>query len=182
MYNTETAGVWRGGEVFLNIANTHGGTPAQSLFGDYQGLSNIEAGYHTYIHEFWYKQSFPNIDVTLGVQDLNASFVVSENGAAFINSSFGVPACISHNCPVPIFPQTSPGVTVQWRVNNEFMAQTAMYDGNSTGFEKDAHNLDWSLSKNDGFLSISEIQYKHAGGSNLSNMYKAGVFYHSKLI
>lgn len=180
-YETASNGLWQGGKVFLNIANTHGGTPAQTLFGDYQGLSNIEAGNHTYIHEFWYKQSLENIDITLGLQDLNASFIVSENGTAFINSSFGVPACISHNCPIPIFPLTAPGITVQWKVNSSLTAQSAFYDGNSAGFEKDAHNLNWSISKEDGFLSISEIQFRHPESFDHAGIYKAGVFYHSKL-
>jgi porin len=180
-YNTESTGLWKGGEVYLNIANTHGGTPAQTLFGDYQGLSNIEAGNHTYIHEFWYRQSLHDVDITLGLQDLNASFIISENGTNFINSSFGVPACISHNCPVPIFPLTTPGAAIRWRITESFTAQTAIYDGNNSGFEKDPHNLNWSISKDDGYLSISELQFQHPANFDLGGIYKAGFYYHNTL-
>ena len=40
-FDTEKANFWKGGELFINAANTHGGEPSASFIGDYQVASNI---------------------------------------------------------------------------------------------------------------------------------------------
>jgi len=55
-FNTETANWWKGGRMFVNIGNTHGGEPSATLVGDFQGISNIEAGNLSFLYELWYKQ------------------------------------------------------------------------------------------------------------------------------
>lgn len=177
----ENTGLWKGSEIFLNAANSHGGTPTQTFIGDYQGISNIEAGTHSYIQELWLKQSVDDFSITLGVQDMNASFLVSENGSSFINSSFGVPSAISHFSPVPIFPLTTLGATFELQVNPQWKVLTAIYDGNIQDFESNPHNLNWKISRDDGVLSVSEVQFQHPETSELSGVYKAGFIYHSRL-
>ncbi len=179
--NSENTGLWNGSEIFLNAANSHGGTPTQTFIGDYQGISNIEAGTHSYIQELWLKQSIDNFSITLGVQDMNASFLVSENGSSFINSSFGVPSAISHFSPVPIFPLTTLGATLEWQVESQWKFLTALYDGNIQGFENNPHNLNWKISRNDGVLSVSEIQFQHAATASMPGVYKIGFIYHSRM-
>jgi len=49
-FNTETANFWKGGKAYLNIGNTHGGEPSTNLIGDFQGVSNIEAGNLTFMY------------------------------------------------------------------------------------------------------------------------------------
>ncbi len=177
----ENTGIWSGGEIFLNAANSHGGTPTQTFIGDYQGISNIEAGTHSYIQELWFKQTLADFSITLGVQDMNASFMVSENGSSFINSSFGVPSAVSHFSPVPIFPLTTLGATFEWQIQPRWKVQTALYDGNIQGFESNPHNLDWKISRNDGVLSVSEIQFQQPESSDMPGIYKVGFIYHSRM-
>ena len=43
-FDTEKARWWKGGQLFVNVGNTHGGEPSATLVGDFQGISNIEAG------------------------------------------------------------------------------------------------------------------------------------------
>jgi porin len=87
-FNTEKAYWWKGGSLYVNLANTHGSEPTATLVGDFQGVSNIEAGNHTFLYELWYNQNFKNLNITIGLQDLNTNFASSENGALLINSSF----------------------------------------------------------------------------------------------
>ncbi|HEX3009230.1 MAG TPA: carbohydrate porin, partial [Bacteroidales bacterium] len=56
-FDTDKARLWKGGQFYIHAANTHGGTPSCDLVGDFQVASNIEAGNHTYIQEFWFKQT-----------------------------------------------------------------------------------------------------------------------------
>ncbi|MCA1741541.1 MAG: hypothetical protein LC630_03530, partial [Bacteroidales bacterium] len=56
--NTEAARLWKNGSFYLKAANTHGAMPSSELFGDTQVSSNIEAGNHTFIMEFWIRQRF----------------------------------------------------------------------------------------------------------------------------
>ena len=113
-FDTEKAGLWKGGEFLIHGANSHGGEPSANLIGDLQVVSNIEAGNHTFLYECWFKQKFANVTATIGLQDLNAEFAASDVGSLFLNSSFGVHSVISDNILAPIFPLTSPGITLCW--------------------------------------------------------------------
>lgn len=106
-FDTEKANLWKGGEFFITVANTHGAEPTSELIGDFQSVSNIEAGSLTYFHELWYKQAFGKVSFVVGIQDLNTEFVTSEYGANLINSSFGIPSLFADNISSPIFSKYS---------------------------------------------------------------------------
>jgi len=169
---------WKGGEVFINIGNTHGGEPTANLVGDFQGVSNIEAGDLTFLYELWYKQSFGNFSATLGLQDLNAAFAVNEDGGLFTNSSFGIHSSIADNIPSPIFPLTALGANIQWNISDSFEWQTAIFDGTPDDFENNPYNTNWKLSKDQGFLAVTEFQIKKSLLSGKTGSYKFGIYYH----
>lgn len=179
-FDTEKAGWWKGGQLHLHGATTHGDTPTASYLGDLQTASNIEAGDHIYIQEMWFGQTIGNTQWMVGVQDLNAEFVSSETGGLFLNSSFGIPSLLSYNVPVPIFPLTSLGITGKWQISDALIWKGAIFDGNPTPWEKNAYNLGWNIKKDDGLLMITEVELAtsimdHAG------TYKLGSFYHTGL-
>ncbi|ADQ79612.1 Carbohydrate-selective porin OprB [Paludibacter propionicigenes WB4] len=169
---------WKGGEAFINIGNTHGGEPTVDLIGDFQGVSNIEAGNLTFLYELWYKQCFGTACVTLGLQDLNAKFAVNDNGCLFTNSSFGIHSSIADNISSPIFPLTALGVNVQWDISNSFSCEAAIFDGTPDDFENNPYNVGWKLSKNQGFLAVTEFQLKKSLLRGMSGCYKFGAYYH----
>ncbi|MBX3006876.1 MAG: carbohydrate porin [Melioribacteraceae bacterium] len=179
-FETKNIGLWNGGEFFLNGASTHGGTPSEKLFGDFQVASNIEAGNLTYLHELWYKHSFEAFEITIGLQDLNAEFVTSEYSGSFINSSFGIPSLIADNIPVPIFPLTALGIMGKFNLSDDIAIQAALFDGLPENFENNQYNLNWNLNSNDGVLVFSELQLATKFG-NLPGTVKAGYYYHSHL-
>lgn len=179
--NTEAAGLWKGGELFINGAATHGGTPSGELIGDFQIASNIEAGNHTYLHEFWYKHSMANVEITIGLQDLNADFVTSEFAGNFINSSFGIPSLISDNVPVPIFPLTALGIAGKFNFTEKIALLAGVFDGLPENFENNKYNLNWELKENDGIIIFSEIHLT-TNFNKLAGTLKAGSYYHTHLI
>lgn len=179
-FDTEKAHWWNGGNFFINGATIHGKSLSENFSGDLQIASNIDAGTHVYMHEFWFKQKINKISFTLGLQDLNADFVRTENGAEFINSSFGIPPVLSGNLPVPIFPLTGLGVSFQWNINQTLSWQTAAFDGYQEPFEHNPYNLHWNFSHNDGMFAITEFQAK-VNMKGKEGTYKLGAYYHSGL-
>ena len=169
---------WKGGEAFINIGNTHGGEPTVDLIGDFQGVSNIEAGNLTFLYELWYKQCFGNACVMLGLQDLNANFAVNDNGCLFTNSSFGIHSSIADNISSPIFPLTALGVNIQWNITGSFAWEGAMFDGTPDDFENNPFNAGWKLNENQGFLAVTEFQLKKSLLKGRTGCYKFGVYYH----
>ncbi len=176
-FDTEKAGLWNGGQLYVNAANTHGATPSANMLGDMQVVSNIEAGNHTYLQEFWYKQALGKVELTVGLQDLNVEFANSEYGSLFLNSSFGILPVISTNFSAPIFPLTTLGVTAKWNLSEKISLLGAVYDGNPTDFEYNPYNIKWRLSSGDGVLAIAELQY-NATVNSLPGTYKLGTYSH----
>ncbi len=174
----EKAGWWNGGKLSVNMANTHGGQPSLALVGDFQGVSNIEAGNLTFLFELWYKQRFGSVIFTLGLQDLNVTFATTENGALFNNSSFGIQSSIADNIPTPIFPLTGLGAMIEWEINKDFSVHTALFDGTPDDFENNPYNINWKLSNDDGYLTVCEIQIHKSLIKDLPGTYKIGGYFH----
>jgi len=176
--DTKAANWWKDGSFFLNIGNTHGGEPSSNLVGDFQGVSNIEAGNHTFLYELWYSQKIGMVGITLGLQDLNANFATSENGALFTNSSFGIQSSISDNVSVPIFPLTALGINVRWTFSENTVLETAIFDGTPDDFANNPYNIKWNLSEDQGYLAIAEMQFNKGFRTNKMGSYKLGFYYH----
>ncbi len=177
-FDTEKAGWWKNGELFLNVGNTHGGEPSTKMVGDFQGVSNIEAGDLTFLYELWYRQKLANLTFTAGLQDLNANFAVSDNGGFFVNSSFGIHSSIADNIPSPIFPLTALGLTAQWDISKKVKWQAAVFDGTPDDYENNPYNTEWKLSENDGMLCVTELQLISSLIKGLDGCFKAGIYYH----
>ena len=159
-FDTEAARLWKRGSIYVKAANTHGATPSSELFGDAQVSSNIEAGNHTFIMELWIRQRFGNVELTAGLQDLNAEFAVSGNGSLYLNSSFGIMPVITGNIPAPVFPLTSPGLTMVWNINGSLSLASALFDGRPTEFDYNPYNTNWQINSGDGILAVTELRSK----------------------
>jgi len=180
-FNTEKAGLWKGGQFYINAANTHGATPSADMLGDMQVASNIEAGNHTFIQELFLMQSINKFEFTVGLQDLNVEFATSENGALFLNSSFGILPLISGNIAAPIFPLTSPGFTAKWNISEKTSWLNAIYDGSPTDFDYNPYNFNWQFNSGDGILAISEFQL-NSNIKELPGTYKIGMYSHNHIV
>ncbi|MBP1663029.1 MAG: Carbohydrate-selective porin OprB [Bacteroidetes bacterium] len=177
-FDTEKANWWKGGEFFINVGNTHGGEPSANLVGDFQGVSNIEAGNLTFMYELWYRQTLGKFDITVGLQDLNANFAVSEYGGLFTNSSFGIHSSIADNISSPIFPLTALGTILQYKISDTFNWQAAFFDGTPDDFETNPYNIQWKLGKDQGLLAVTEFQVGKSLIQDREAVYKLGAYYH----
>ncbi|MBI5726636.1 MAG: carbohydrate porin [Ignavibacteriales bacterium] len=172
--NTQIPG---SGLFHVNIANSHGSAPSSVFVGDYQGISNIEGGSHTFIYELWYKHTFSNLFISLGLQDLNAEFANSGYAALFLNSSFGIHPTIASGAPSPIYPLTTLGIVTGWDVADTYSLKLGLFDGLPENFENNEHNIDWCLCRECGFMAIAEIQKNTALFYDLPGTVKLGVYF-----
>jgi porin len=180
-FSTKAAHMWKGGEFFVNIANTHGDEPSAKYLGDLQMASNIEAGDHVYLQEIWYRQSWKSGEITAGLMDLNIDFVSTSSGGLYLNSSFGVLPTVSGNIPAPIFPLTSLGISVKWKPIEKYTLLSAWFDGGATNFSENPHNLNWDMGAGEGILLFNEIQRETAFGI-LPGTYKLGLYLHAHIL
>ena len=177
----EKAKLWKGGHLYANAVNTHGAMPSVDILGDAQVVSNIEAGAHTFFQELWFRQVLGRFELTIGLQDLNVEFAASEHGSIFLNSSFGVLPIISGNMTAPIFPLTSPGITLKWNMDESNTWLIAVYDGHPTGFDYNPYNVRWDYIAGDGILAISELQHS-LEINTLPGTFKIGFFSYNHAI
>ena len=175
-FETQKAGLWQDGELFLHLENTHGGSGSGSFIGDMQIASNIDNGNYTYLYELWYKQGIGPVTLQAGVMDMNAEYYGSENAGNFINSSFGIQPTASLNNPVPIFPINALGLHVKYEINDKIGIQAGVWDGDPGGFEDDLYNLDYTISEEEGFQFVGEFLYSN---EDWGGTYKLGGYYHS---
>lgn len=180
-FDMEKAELWKKGLLYIKAANTHGAIPSVCLTGDLQVASNIEAGNHTYIQELWYQQEWGKTKITVGLQDLNVEFAITDFGALFLNSSFGISPIISGNISAPVFPLTTPGITVKWDITKKSRWVNAIYDGCPTDFSDNPHNIRWEFLSGDGLLAISEFQNNIVIGK-FPGTIKMGIYSHNNII
>ena len=171
---------WENGEFYLQYENTHGETPSENFVGDLHVFSNINNGNFSYLYMAWYKHTFNNLSITLGVHDLNSEFVATEYGGLFCNSSFGIQPSAAWNLPVPIFPKNALGIILKYDISENFTFQTAVYDGDPLSLDDDKYGLDYGIDfKNQGIVSFSEMHYNKLKNGELNGTYKLGFQYHS---
>lgn len=177
--STENARLWKGGHFYINGSNTHGGRPSEDYTGDFQIVSNIEAGNLTYVHELWFRQRLGKFSSIIGVQDLNAEFASSDYSSLFLNSSFGVHSTIANNIPSPIFPLTALGWQFQYDFTDKMSGKAAIFDGLPEGYKHNTPNLSWTLDPNEGYLLMTEFALRNLLSESLAGTYKLGAYYHN---
>lgn len=175
-FHTDRAKWWKGGILKVKLENTHGGTPSADLVGDFQVFNNIEAGNHTYLSELWYAQQIKRVRLQLGLIDMNSDFMVTDHAGIFMNSSFGVPSTISTNNPIPIFPLTGLGFTIQYAVTDGLQLAGGVFDGTQKDWDENPYNVNWSFSKYDGIFSIFEVQSTYSIFKSLESNIKLGAY------
>jgi len=176
-FDTQKAKLWKNGFLFINAANSHGSVPSANLVGDFQSISNIQAGNHAFLYQLWYKQSFQNIAFIIGLQDVSTLFAVNDYGNYFVNSSFTLPSSFLDNIPVSIYPHTALGVIVKWNIAPDYVWQNALFDGKPDNFETSPYNINWKLPGKDGITLISELKVARSLIPGMNGIYKVGAYY-----
>ena len=165
------------GQFVLRIMNTHGKGLSENYIGDIQIVSNIENGNYTFLSALYYKQKISKFQFSLGIQDLNEEFCVSEYASYLTNSSFGIHSSYPLNFGVPIYPKTAPGFLFFINFSDNFILRNCIFDGDAGSLDDDKHNIRWNITKKEGLLYMSELEYRNEN-YNLTSL-KLGIFYHS---
>lgn len=173
-FDTEKANLWTNGQFFVQLINNHGNSLSE-LTGDRQGISNIEAPSSTMLYQLWYKHQFKKVSITIGQHDLNADFANTDFGSLFINGSFGIQHDISANVAASLFPLTTFGGIIQWKINDHLRLLNAVYDGDP-GNPEAIKFFNFEFKKSDGLLTINELQYHN---NTTNGTYKLGFYYHT---
>ena len=104
---------WNGGLFNASALQIHGGDLSASHLDVLNLATGIEAEPATRLWELWYQQKFGDVfDVKVGQQSLDQEFMISQNGAYFLNSAFGWPTLPSFDMPGggPAYPLSALGV------------------------------------------------------------------------
>ena len=184
--DTERAGLYKGGTLHVDVMNAGGGglKPTGEMIGDLQGVDNIEASRTTRLYEAWYQQAFIDgkLSFKAGLHDLNSEFLVSDNGALYINGAFGIMPSVFLNTGVSIYPLIAPGARVKYSPNENFDFLAGVYDGDPGDADSNKHNTHIAVKSQDGLFGIAEGQYHYkmplAGG--LPGTVKLGGWHNSK--
>lgn len=106
--DTETAGWWDGGTFFAHLQEQHGQGITEDHVGDFQVLSNIDAGDFKQVSELWYRHGFLDNAywIKVGKMEANEDFAGMDFGTEFIHSGAGFAPTI----PLATFPDQDWGI------------------------------------------------------------------------
>jgi porin len=194
--DTQRAFGFYGGTFNASALQIHGGNLSTQTLQTLQTASGIEADRSTRLWELWYQQKFLNdrLDIKIGQQSLDQEFMVTSNGAYFVNTMFGWPMLPSADMPGggPAYPLSALGARVRAHLNDQFTLLVGVFNGSPTrsdvGDPQRSNPNGISFPVGQGALAIAELQYAYPGPNTLvkageadplSRVYRIGVWYDS---
>ena len=121
--DTQRAFGWHGGLLNVSALQVHGRSLSNDNLLNLQTASGIEADRSTRLWEAWYQQKLlpeDRLDIRIGQQSVDQEFIVTQNGAYFVNTMFGWPMAPSADFPGggPAYPLSALGVRFRYRPVN----------------------------------------------------------------
>lgn len=137
LLDTEKAQWWKGGLLNLGLISTHGKGISTTSLHDQQGISNIEAGNYPLIFwEVWYHQQFRNLEIRLGLQNINSDFMNQSFTGNFSGSSYAIFPTLSLNYSLPNYPIAGLGLTFTYTITNHWKIRHALFNGQVNNLQK----------------------------------------------
>jgi porin len=189
---------WSGATFRASAWQIHGrGLSASNLGNNLLVASGIEALPASRLHDLWLQQDLLGgaLQIRAGQFDADDEFAISQNGANFINSTFGWPGLFATDLPSggPAYPLATPGAWLRIRPRERLAIMAAVFNGDPAGpgvgnpQARDASSTAFRL--NDDAFAIVEICYavnqicyppdEQDGAPALRGTYKLGAWYHS---
>ncbi len=187
-----------GGLFNVSALQIHGRNLSAENLLTLQTSSGIEADRATRLWELWYDQKFledDRLDIKLGEQSLDQEFLVTPNGAYFLNTMFGWPLVPSVDLPGggPAYPLAALGIRVRYRPLNAVAILAGIYNGSpSPSTDGDPQTVNASGARfptGNHRLVFAELQYTYPAlgalvfpgeGAPLGHTYKLGAWYDSQ--
>lgn len=162
-----TGGAWKEATFFASGLLPHGESPSGNYVGDIFAVSNIDAPHTITLFEVWLEQNVGPFSLRFGQLAADSEFVISDQAALFLNGTFGLPAGISSNAPVPSYPVAAPGARIRVDFNEQTFLAAGLFDGDGAdlspgGLPRNRHGIHWTLSKNEGMFGILELAHTHS--------------------
>ncbi|GAB4573205.1 MAG: carbohydrate porin [Rhodothalassiaceae bacterium] len=159
----EKAAGFEGGTLFLYGLHTNGSSFSEKRVGDFQVVSNIDAGTTFRLFEAWYEQKLidDRLSLKAGLYDLNSEIDVTETGGLFINSSHGIGPDFSQageNGP-SIFPSTSLAFRIAYEPSERWTVRAAVLDGVPNDPDHPKRQV-IRFKKGEGALLVGEVEFR----------------------
>jgi len=196
--DTQRAFGWYGGLFNVSALQIHGRNLSADNLLSLQTASGIEADRSTRLWELWYDQKMlpeDRLDIKVGQQSVDQEFIVTPNGAYFVNTMFGWPMVPSADLPGggPAYPLSDLGVRLRWRPVNPLAILVGVFAGNpaptTQGDPQKADGSGTSFATNGGTLTFVELQYTYPAlgsmvypgeESPLGHTYRLGAWFDSE--
>ncbi len=111
----------------------HGHGPTQSLVGNQQIVSSIEATPSIKLFDLWLDQSLfdKRLSVRIGQEGADDELMITQYGGLFVNSSFGLPSMAAVNLPSggPAYPLATPFARLKFQANDNLSLIGAVFNG-----------------------------------------------------
>lgn len=172
--DTEKAGLWAKGKLFVRGQNGHGQGINVTADGIAQPISDIDAPDFTQISQYGLIQGFFNgiLSLDIGKRDVNAIFCVNGVAENFVSPGFALPPTV----PMPTFPADALGLSFFVKPHHLFVLGLGSYDGapkiGGLGFST-------AFQKGEPYFSVFEARWEPAFGANrvLKGTYTVGLWY-----
>jgi porin len=196
--DTQRAFGWYGGLFNISALQLHGRNLSADNLNTLQTASGIEGDRATRLWELWYDQKMlpeDRLSVRVGQQSIDQEFLVTQNGAYFVNTMFGWPLVPSMDLPGggPAYPLSALGIRVRYRPINPLALLVGVYNGNpaptNEGDPQRTNASGTSFPTNGGALVFVELQWAYpsigtleepGAGAPLGHTYKIGAWYDSE--
>ncbi len=165
------------GTLTIHAETIQGESPTESA-GDFSGISNIDAFNTTRLFQAYYSHSTPaDLEIKIGLIDIDDDFATTEAGAMFINSNYGAISILGGNNAGPIWPLGAPGLFVKKNFKTKYL-QFGFFDGDLGDEIENKRGTHIENSSKEGYVLALEagIETKileHAG------VIKIGGFHHT---
>ncbi len=180
---------WSGAEFFVNAFDIHGHGPTQSLVGNQQIVSSIEATPSIKLFDLWLDQSLfdKRLSVRIGQEGADDEMMITQYGGLFVNSSFGLPSMAAVNLPSggPAYPLATPFARLKFQANDNLSLIGAVFNGDpappGAGDPQIRDRNGTAFRLNDHALTVGEISYSPdpKASEALPTTYKLGAWYAS---
>lgn len=177
-FDTEAAGLWKGGQLFTYLQSINGATLSRNFTQDFQFYDVLDStprsNHYTQLVEMWYVQSLfdGKLSFKLGKQDSSVNFAHNDFAGDFINASFTLVPTV----PLPTYPNPGYGIASFWKPNDAWLFSAGIYDAVFAGDSSALAHLGTG-----GCVSLYQIDYLPQGRffKRRPGIYRLGGFYHT---
>lgn len=189
--NLEKTVGWNDASFRLSGLYPHGTSGSLRDVGDASVYSSLDAYDSLRLIDFWVEQRLfeGKAAVKVGQMLVDAEFGLTDTGALFINSSYGVPSPPITPMPFAAYPVAALGIRLRMEPIQGLYGMAGVYDGNpsSGDFPDPTHGAtgaarrygtDWAIRASEGAFYAGEVGFQRSEGA-FPGAYRLGLLHHS---